>query len=68
MLTGNPLSVVLLPLIAVAVIALAWLWLSNRTQREPADSVAQFSRALSALAPTTTVERETAPTATSQAG
>lgn len=68
MSTGNPLYVVLLPLFAVAVITLAWFWLSNRTQREPADSVAQFSRALTALAPTTTVEPESGPTAASKAG
>lgn len=40
-----------LPLIAVAVIALAWISYSKRSRQDPGASVAQFNRALTALAP-----------------
>ena len=43
--------VAFLPLIAVALIALVWVAHNKRSRHETVSSVAQFSRALTAIAP-----------------
>ena len=45
------MSLAFLPLIAVVLIAIAWIAHNKRSRHETVASVAQFSRALTALAP-----------------
>lgn len=45
------MDLVFLPLIAVVVVALVWMWWTARGDRDPVSSVDSFNRALTAMRP-----------------